>query len=152
AKADLLIFGMGERPVWEVADRLRKGEPIAEIRDVRGTAHVMKKGSWEAIEASRYVGDGKTVILPSYEQVAADKQASAEMSRAFQFGTNRGNARPLPQPPGVEAVFFTPPAFPLETAFMDQLYDLPFARAAHPAYDADVPAFETVKHSVVTMR
>src|SRR6187200_2241630 len=44
AKADLLIFGMGERPVWEVADRLRKGEPVAALRDVRGTAHVRRKG------------------------------------------------------------------------------------------------------------
>ena len=71
AKADLLIFGMGERPVWEVAERLRKGEPVRALRDVRGTAFVMRKGEWEGIEASRYVTDGKTVILPSHEAVAA---------------------------------------------------------------------------------
>ena len=47
AKADLLIFGMGERPVWEVADRLRDGQSIRELRDVRGTAHVLGKGEWE---------------------------------------------------------------------------------------------------------
>src|SRR4051812_31223988 len=90
AKADLLIFGMGERPVWEVADRLRKGEKIASIRDVRGTAHVLRKGEWERIEPSRYVTDGKTVVLPSYDDVARDKQAFAEMSRDFQFETNPG--------------------------------------------------------------
>src|SRR6201747_3306488 len=44
AKADILIFGMGERPVWEVADRLRKGQPVREVRDVRGTALVLRKG------------------------------------------------------------------------------------------------------------
>ncbi len=152
AKADLLIFGMGERPVWEVADRLNKGETIDRIHDVRGTAFVMKKGSWEAIEPTRYVGDGKTVVLPSYEDVAKDKTAFAEMSRAFQFETNPGNARPLLQPHGIEAVYFNPPAFPLETELMDELYDLPFARAAHWSYEEDIPAFETVKHSIVTMR
>jgi uncharacterized radical SAM protein YgiQ len=152
AKADLLIFGMGERPVWEVADRLEKGEPIRSIRDVRGTAHVMRKGEWEQLEASEYVTDGKTVILPSYEAVAADKAAFAEMSRAFQFETNPGNARPLLQPHGVEAVYFNPPAFPLETALMDELYDMPFARVPHFAYAEPIPAYETVKHSIVTMR
>src|SRR5512140_1919645 len=98
AKADLLIFGMGERPVWAVAERLKKGEKIGDIRDVRGTAYALKKGEGEGLEPSHYVTDGKTVILPSHEMVAQDKVAFAEMSRAFQFETNPGNARPLLQP------------------------------------------------------
>jgi uncharacterized radical SAM protein YgiQ len=138
--------------VWEVAERLQKGEKIRSIRDVRGTAHVMRKGEWEQIEASKYVTDGKTVILPSYEAVLADTEAFAEMSRAFQFETNPGNARPLLQPHGTEAVYFNPPAFPLETKFMDELYDLPFARVPHYHYAEPIPAYETVKHSIVTMR
>ena len=152
AKADLLLFGMGEKAVWEVADRLRKGEPVRSIRDVRGTAYPLRKGEWEAIERSRYVGDGKAVILPSYEEAKADGVAFAEMSRAFQFETNPGNARPLVQAHGAEAVYFNPPAFPLETSQMDELYDLPFARGPHWSYEAPIPAYETVKHSVVTMR
>jgi uncharacterized radical SAM protein YgiQ len=152
AKADMLIFGMGERPVWEVADRLRGGEPISSIRDVRGTAYPLRKGEWEDTPPSRYVGDGKVLFLPSYEEVAADKQAFAEMSRAFQFETNPGNARPLLQPHGTEAVRFEPPAFPLDTPLMDELYDLPFARAPHWSYSEDIPAWATVKHSIVTMR
>ncbi|EYF06725.1 YgiQ family radical SAM protein [Chondromyces apiculatus] len=152
AKADLLIFGMGERAVWEVADRLRNGESIRDIRDVRGTAYALRKGAWEHLEPSRYVKDGKTVVLPSYEEVRADKQAFAEMSRAFQFETNPGNARPLLQAHGAEAVYFNPPAIPLDTPIMDELYDLPFARAAHWSYEEPIPAFETVKHSIVTMR
>ena len=152
AKADLLIFGMGERPVWEVADRLRRGEPVRAIRDVRGTAFVMRKGEWEATPESVYVADGKTVILPSFEAVSTDKAAFAEMSRAFQFETNPGNARPLLQPHGVEAVYFNPPAWPLETSDMDELYDMPFARVPHFTYTEPIPAYETVKHSIVTMR
>ncbi|MBI5516030.1 MAG: YgiQ family radical SAM protein [Deltaproteobacteria bacterium] len=152
AKADLLIFGMGERPVWEVARRLREGEPIGAISDVRGTARVLRKGAWEALPKSRHVTDGKTLWLPSYEEVSTDKTAFAELSRAFQYETNPGNARPLLQPHGHEAVYLNPPAFPLETGEMDALYDLPFTRLPHWSYDRPVPAYETVKHSIVAMR
>jgi uncharacterized radical SAM protein YgiQ len=152
AKADLLIFGMGERPVWEVADRLRKGEKIADIRDVRGTAVVKRKGEWEDTPRSRYVTDGQTLFLPSYEEVSESKAAFSAMSRAFQHETNPGNGRPLLQPHGVEAVYFNPPARPLETSEMDELYDLPFTRVPHWAYGEKIPAYETVKHSIVAMR
>jgi len=152
AKADLLIFGMGERPVWEVADRLRRGASIRDLRDVRGTAFVMRKGEWENIEPAERASDKKPVRLPSYEEAAADKTVFAEMSRAFQYETNPGNARPLIQPHGVEAVYLNPPAFPLETKDMDELYDMPFTRVPHYSYKEPIPAYETVKHSVVTMR
>ncbi|MDB4974560.1 MAG: Fe-S [Myxococcaceae bacterium] len=157
AKADLVIFGMGERPVWEVAERLKKGDRIEQVRDIRGTGFAMRKGEWEGIEPSRFVRDGKPIVLPSYEQVSVDtleaRQAFSEMSRAFQLETNPGNGRPILQPHGVEAVYLNPPAEPLDTALMDELYDLPFQRLAHPRYkDAPIPAFETVKHSIVTMR
>lgn len=152
AKADLLIFGMGERPVWEVAEGLRRGRTLRELRGVRGTAHPLKKGEWEHLPKSEHVPDGKPLWLPSYEEVAADKRAFAEMSRAFQYETNPGNARPLVQPHGHEAVYYNPPALPLETSDMDALYDLPFERAPHFSYAEPIPAFETVKHSVVTMR
>ena len=52
AKADLLIFGMGERPVWDVARRLRDGEPVSALRDIRGTAHVLRRGAWEELPRS----------------------------------------------------------------------------------------------------
>ncbi len=152
SKADLLIFGMGERPVWEVARRLRDGEAIDSIRDVRGTAHVMRKGAWEKLTPSRFVRDGHTLILPTYEEVRAEKHAFAEMSRAFQYETNPGNGRPLLQPHGHEAVYLNPPALPLETADMDALYDLPFTRMPHWRYAEKIPAYETVKHSIVAMR
>jgi uncharacterized radical SAM protein YgiQ len=152
SKCDLLIFGMGERPVWEVARRLRDGEKVREIRDVRGTAFAMRKGEWESLPKSRHVTDHQTLFLPSYEEVTASKEAFAEMSRAFQYETNPGNGRPMVQPHGAEAVYFNPPAVPLDTPEMDALYDLPFTRTPHWSYDAPIPAYETVKHSIVTMR
>jgi len=155
AKADLLVFGMGERAAWEIAKRLDAGENVRDLTDVRGTAHVKRnRREWEHIAAnpSRFVGDGKPLLLPSYEQVRDDKRAFAEMSRMFQYETNAHNGRPLLQPHGDEAVYLNPPALPLSEQEMDALYDLPFQRAPHPSYDEPIPAFETVKHSIVTMR
>ena len=156
SKADLLVFGMGEFAAWEIARRLAAGETVAALTDVRGTAHVKKnRRAWEGIaaDASRYVTDGKPVVLPSYEDVSADKRAFAQMSRMLQYETNAHNARPLLQPHGDEAVYFNPPSLPLGEAEMDALYDLPFARRPHWAYeDQPVPAFDTIKHSIVTMR
>ena len=152
SKADLLIFGMGERPVWEVARRLKAGERIDQLRDVRGTAFRLGKGAWEDIEPSRHVPDGGVVVLPSFEAVSGSREAFSNMSRAFQLETNPGNARPLLQAHGVEAVYFNPPAHPLDTELMDELYDLPFARTPHWSYRDRIPAYETVKHSIVAMR
>jgi uncharacterized radical SAM protein YgiQ len=155
AKADLLVFGMGERPVWEIARRLNEGEPVSQLRDIPGTAYVLENpAAWQPIAAdpSRFVTDGKVLVLPSFEEVSADKLAFARMSGLFQRETNPGNARPLLQVFGNQAVYFNPPAAPLAETDMDELYDLPFARAPHPEYDAPIPAFETVKHSIVTMR
>ncbi|HEX2438493.1 MAG TPA: YgiQ family radical SAM protein [Methylomirabilota bacterium] len=160
AKADLLVFGMGERPIWEVADRLRRGEPIEQIRDVRGTAFPIGDAEMRSHEAdpARMVADRKTVVLPSYEEVAADRTAFARMSRAFQLETNPGNARPLAQRHGQRGVYFNPPALPLEDGAggggvsMDELYDLPFTRVPHPGYHERIPAYDTVKHSLVLMR
>jgi len=156
AKADLLVFGMGERAAWEIARRLAAGERIEQLTDVRGTAHVRKnRPAWTdvAADASRYVTDGKAVVLPSYEDVVGDKEAFARMSRMLQYETNAHNARPLLQPHGAEAVYFNPPALPLDEAEMDGLYDLPFARRPHWSYGQErIPAFETIKHSIVTMR
>lgn len=152
AKADLLIFGMGERPVWEVADRLRDGGSIKDLRNIRGTAHVRRKGDWEDLPASRFVRDGGVLRLPSYEDAKANHQAFSHMSGMFQKETNPGNGRPMLQVHGNEAVYFNPPAEPLDTQFMDGLYDLPFERVPHPSYRERIPAYDTVKHSIVTMR
>jgi uncharacterized radical SAM protein YgiQ len=166
AKADLLIFGMGERPVWEVARRLAAGARIADLHDVRGTCYVAGRDETAILESleSEHVGDGRPVILPSFEECAADKQRYALAARWFHYETNPFNARPLVQRHGDRSVYYNPPAFPLEDGegeggryngdpvAMDELYDLPFNRVPHPSYGEPIPAYETVKHSVVVMR
>ncbi len=157
SKCDLLVFGMGERAAWEIARRLDAGERVRELRDIRGTAYAMgSPRDWEPIvaeRASRYVTDGGVVVLPSYEHVLESKEAFAQMARAFQYETNAHNGRPLLQVHGREAVYFNSPALPLDEADMDGLYDLPFTRLPHPSYRGErIPAYETIKHSIVTMR
>ncbi|HEX2574092.1 MAG TPA: YgiQ family radical SAM protein [Polyangia bacterium] len=165
AKADLLVFGMGERPIWEVTQRLIAGEPISRVRDVRGTAWMMSGAEADAALAwpSERPGDGRPLELPAHEVVSQptdeSKQRYAQMARLFHYETNPYNARPLVQRNQLDsrrgdnrAVYFNPPALPLETADMDGLYDLPFNRAPHPSYAEPIPAFETVKHSLVAMR
>ena len=162
AKADMLVFGMGERPVWEVADRMRRGERLQDLRDVRGTAYLINDAETKALEAdpARRAADRKVVVLPSYEEVVGDTRAFAVMSRDFQLETNPGNARPVLQRHGNRAIYINPPAKPLDdgagagdgSVGMDELYDLAFNRVPHPMYKERIPAYETVKHSIVLMR
>ena len=97
AKADMLIFGMGERPVWEVADRLAAGETLEDLRNVRGTAHVLRKGQWEHIEPSRFIRDGKPVLLPSYEEIKAEQGTLQPNERRVSKGNEPGQ-RPTLDP------------------------------------------------------
>lgn len=155
AKADLLVFGMGERPVLELAQRLGRGEPMARLRDIRGTAVIIDDAEMRRKEAdpARRASDEKTVVLPSLAEVTESRRSFAVMSRDFQLETNPGNARPLAQRHGDRGVYLNPPARPLEGDEMDALYALPFNRAPHPMYrGARIPAFDTVRHSIVLMR
>lgn len=156
AKADLLVFGMGEVAAWQIAERLRAGASPSELVDIRGTAVVKKNpAEWQPLarNASRFVTDGKVLVLPSYEEVVRDKPAFARMSALLQKETNAHNGRPLLQVHGDQAVYLNPPPLPLSEAEMDGLYALPFTRRPHFSYgDRRIPAFETVKHSIVTMR
>ena len=166
AKADLLVFGMGERPIWEIADRMRKGERVEDLRDIRGTGYIVDAARMRELESdpAQRAADRKPVVLPSFEEVSAQTEegrfAFAKMSGLFQRETNPGNARPVAQRHGDRGVYFNPPPFPLEDGVgkgpdavaMDELYDLPFTRLPHPSYKERIPAYETVKHSVVLMR
>jgi uncharacterized radical SAM protein YgiQ len=146
AKADLVVFGMGERTVLEIARGLDAGRSVKELRDLRGVAY--RLGASEPPPT----GEG-TLDLPAYEAVAADPLAFCEMTRIAHLETNPHNARRLVQRHGREAVVINPPALPLEQDEMDEVYGLPFTRRPHPSYgSARIPAFEVVETSVQIMR
>lgn len=145
AKADLLVYGMGERPIVEMARRLARGETVRDLRDMRGVVY--------RLGASEKPPTENTLTLPSYEQVSADKLAFAEMTKIAHLETNPYNARRLVQYHGREAVVANPPAFPLGQDEMDRVYGLPYTRRSHPAYGQEkIPAFQVVKDSVQIMR
>ncbi|HTM53071.1 MAG TPA: YgiQ family radical SAM protein [Pirellulales bacterium] len=144
-KADLLVFGMGERGIIEIAHRMKAGQGVRDLRDMRGVAYRLGAREQPPTE--------DTIRLPSYEQVAADKWAFAEMTKISHNETNPYNARRLAQFHDRECVVTNPPALPLSQAEMDRVYGLPFTRKPHPAYRGQpIPAYEVVKDSVQIMR
>ncbi len=151
SKADLLAFGMGERTILEIARRLDAGEEASALRDMRGVAYLL--GAKAELPEHGF-GDAPAgdVVLPAYEEVLADKRAFAVATRQVHRETNPGNARRLVQAHGDRRVVVNPPALALETAELDSLHELPYARAPHPGYDEAIPAWQTIADSVQIMR
>jgi uncharacterized radical SAM protein YgiQ len=142
AKADLLVFGMGERPILEIAEQLVQGVPVREITNVRGTVY----RSTDATE--------KAVLLPSFERVRDDRRAFAESFLLQLQNTDPYSGRTLAEPyPGMWVVQ-NPPALPLSGPQLDELYELPYSRDPHPMYDSEggVPAVEEVRFSLTSAR
>ncbi len=144
SKGDLLIFGMGEKPIEEVARRLSNGEDISNIKDIRGTAVITS--SVEGVEGKNYI------LLPSCEDVIKDKMAYARASRIFHLESNPFNARVLFQRHGNRYVKVNPPSLPLSMEEMDKIYNLPFIKEPHLSYKEKIPALEMVKFSVTIQR
>ncbi len=145
AKANLVVFGMGESAIVEIARRLESGETVHDLRDMRGVAYAM--GAKEQAPSG-----GEVVMLPSYEEVKADRWAFAEATRLIHVETNPYNAKTLVQWHDRQAVVCNPPRLPKSQKAMDFIYDLPYTRAPHPSYTKPIPAYEMIKDSVTIMR
>jgi uncharacterized radical SAM protein YgiQ len=153
AKADLVVYGMGEQNIVTIAKRLAAGQTVRDMRDLRGVTYALgAKESDEWKEPGRPAPGFETVTLPSYEEVRDDKQQFAEATRLIHSNTNPFNAAALVQFHDRQAVVQTPPALPLSREEMDAVYDLPFTRRPHPSYTEPVPAHEMIKDSVTIMR
>lgn len=153
AKPDLLVYGMGEKPLLEIVKRLSDGEPARQIRDVRGTA--FRLGASESPDDLPPVAGAsdERIELPFYEDVKDNPRAFAEMTRLAYLETNPLCARRLIQRHGSETAVVNPPTMPMSENEMDRIYGLPFTRQAHPSYgDRKIPALETVRHSIQIMR
>ena len=144
AKADLLVYGMGEAAVAEIARRLQAGETVRDLRDMPGVTY--------ALGASEEPPADNVVTLPSYEGVASDHYAFAEMTRLIHREINPHNARTLVQYHDRQAVVQNPPALPLSQQQLDEVYELPFTRRPHPSYKESIPAWEMIEDSVTIMR
>ena len=150
SKADILVFGMGERSILEIAKRLAAAEPVGTIRDVRGTCVRSHGGPG--------LPEGSYLRLPDFDEVKGSDPAAFK-AYAEHFMIQKRNADALGGKTLVERVderwiVQNPPAFPLESAELDRVYELPYARRSHPDYDVDggVPALKEVEFSLVSSR
>lgn len=145
AKADLLVHGMGELPVLEIAQRLRAGQTILECRDVPGVAYALGK---KEVPAVLEMGNE----VPSFEACEADPLAFNKLTVLLYREANPSCARVLVQRTGDRAVVCNGAARALTTPELDRLYELPYQNAAHPCYRQPIPAFESIRGSITINR
>jgi len=139
AKADLLVCGMGEKTVVELAERLRTGRGVEDLRGMCYISHDKPEGYLE---------------LPSYREVAGDKQAFIDMFHAFYRNNDPLTAAGLCQKQDTRYLVQNPPAPYLSQEELDGIYGMDFERAQHPYYEkqGSVKALETIKFSIATHR
>ncbi len=144
AKADILVYGMGERAIAEIAERLAASTRAESIRDVRGT--VVQIPDPDAVTGA--------LILPSYEEVSTDKRSFAESFRIQYRNTDPFTGKPLLERSGDQWLLQNPPAIPLSRGELDTVYELPYTRSFHPMYSTagGVPAAEEVSFSLTSSR
>ena len=169
SKADLIVFGMGERAITEIAERLDAGTPVGELTDIRGTAYMLGKKQALPAFSEGMLADGTphpeapfpaepdgpdaaTVSLPEFEAVKTDPRAFSIATRLIHRETNPFNARRLVQRHGDRTVVQNPPALPLNEAEMDATYGHPFTRRRHPSYKERIPAEDMIAQSITIMR
>ncbi|MBI3551837.1 MAG: YgiQ family radical SAM protein [Elusimicrobia bacterium] len=146
SKADLVAYGMGEETIVEIAKRFAAGKTVKDMRDLRGIAYAL--GASEPPPAP----DEKTLHIPSFEEVKADKDKFLRATHLIHRETSPFNAKTIVQKHGARHVVQTPPQLPVSQERMDFYYGLPYTRRPHFSYREAIPAFEMIKDSVTIMR
>ena len=142
APVDIVIYGMGEKPVTEIADRLSAGEPIQSLTDVPQTAVLVTASEIPA-------ADENNIILSSFEECRRDKKKQSANFKHVEQQSNRMQGAVIWQRHGDKAVKITPMLPPMTTREIDASFDLPYTRLPHPRYRGKtIPAWDMIKHSV----
>ena len=141
--ADIIIYGMGEKPMTELANRLNNGEKMSDIKDILQTVY---------LSSDKQIPGGITsddIVLHSHEECLQSKRSEAENYKHIEEQSNMMHAKRLLQKVGNRYVVVNPPFPPMTTAELDATYDLPYTRQPHPKYKGKrIPAFDMIKHSV----
>lgn len=145
SQADLLVYGMGENAIRDIASRLASGTPVGHITDVRGTCFA--------------AGDAGACVYPKvecagFEEVSVDKTAYAKANMIQYHEHDPIIGKAVLQRHGRELLVVNPPAMPLTTAELDFVAGLPYTREPHPMYDelGGVPSIEEVRFSIIHNR
>lgn len=140
-QADLLVYGMGEKPLLSILEAMQKGASLKDLRDIPQTAYLSK-----AVEEHP---NWKTKYLVDHATCLKDKKAYASNFKHIEIESNRYDADRLVQATGERYVVVNPPYQPLTQGELDAAMDLPFTRLPHPKYkNKIIPAFEMIKFSV----
>lgn len=144
SKADLIVYGMGENSILEIADALESGIPIEEITYIRGTVYKTK----DKERAYDYI------ILPSYNDIINSKLEYGESFLVQYENTDAITAKTLIEQYQDMYVVQNPPSIPLSQRELDSVYDLFYMRNYHPIYDSQggIPALQEVKFSIINNR
>ncbi|MBU3209605.1 YgiQ family radical SAM protein [Clostridium algidicarnis] len=144
SKADLLIYGMGEKTVLEVANLLRYGMDIKNIVNVRGTVYQTKD-----------ISKLKNFIkVSSFEEVSTSKKAYGENFKLESYEQDPIRGKTIVEPSGDKYIVQNPPQYPLTEVEMDDSYNLPYKRTYHPIYEdkGGIPAIKEVEFSITSHR
>ena len=148
--ADLLMYGMGEKHIVEIADRLAAGEDVSSLTDILGTCYAVKAADYTPISGAQECAAYELVCIP-------DDKGKRLYAKACKIQQNEHDAlrgRTVIQRHGDKIVVQNPPMPPLTTEEMDEVYSLPFMRDYHPSYEAlgGVPGIKEVKFSLIHNR
>lgn len=144
APADMIIYGMGEKPTVELANRLDSGEHISTIRDIPQTVTLLSRH-----DIPHGINSDTDIILHSHSECLKNKRSQAENFRHIEEESNKMHARRLLQQTDDKWVVVNPPYPPMTTEEIDASFDLPYTRLPHPKYKGKrIPAYEMIKFSV----
>ena len=141
--ADMIIYGMGEKPVVELSRQMDEGLPVSAIHDIPQTVYLAPSDS---IPGGITADD---IMLHSHEECLQDKKKEADNFRHIEEESNMMHAHRLLQNVGKKTVVVNPPYPPMTTEELDAAFDLPYTRLPHPKYKGKtIPAYEMIKFSV----
>lgn len=141
--ADLIIYGMGEKPVAELSRKLAEGRSIHDIKEIPQTVYIAPK---DGIDGGITKDD---IVIHSHEECLQDKKAQAENFRVIEEQSNMMHAHRIIQQLGGRYVVVNPPYPPMLSGELDAVYDLPYTRLPHPKYkNKRIPAYEMIKFSI----
>ncbi|MEE1007438.1 MAG: YgiQ family radical SAM protein [Acutalibacteraceae bacterium] len=148
--ADLLMYGMGEKHIVEIADRLAAGEDVSSITDVLGTCYAVNAADYTPISGAQECAAYELVCIPDEK----GKRLYAKACKIQQTEHDAVRGRTVIQRHGGKIVVQNPPMPPLTTEEMDGVYGLPFMRDYHPSYEilGGVPGIKEVKFSLIHNR
>jgi len=149
SKADILVYGMGEKQIVEIAKSLEEGVPPTE----RPLGYSLETIPQVAYLTDEVRGEGERIVLQSHEAAAKSKQVHAENFRLIETESNKIHAATIVQAVGDQYVVVNPPYPTMTTEELDAIYDLPFQYHPHPKYkDKHIPAYEMIRFSVCMHR